>query len=255
LRVVLGDVLGAVPEVAQPGVGAGSSCQAHAPPPSPVGRRAPSPKPSDVRAQRHRGANSRSRPLDVASSREAVKHQQAQAKRAGPRPAGQSTPSRRHQAPCPATPGTEHASEATGMPSSVPPLTRRGRSSIWDAGCPAPRAADPRAKRRTPSATRRSEPRIALLYGLAPGRACPFHPAQPACAGLPVRHCGAGPHLAVDGCYPLPCVAELGLSSCRHGFPRRGTRPSDRLAGASESSGVPGTAPLIVPLLPRRLSR
>jgi len=159
------------------------------------------------------GANPGSRPLDVAPSREAVKRRRRRRSdwTASSRPK-HSLPCQLD--PCSATPGTD-ASEATCKPSSVPPLSRRGRSSIWDAGCPAPRAADPRAGRRTPSETRRSGSRIALLFGLAPGRACPFHPAQPAFADLPVRHCGAGPRLTADGCYPLPCVEELGLSSCR----------------------------------------
>jgi hypothetical protein len=33
------------------------------------------------------------------------------------------------------------------------------------------------------------------------------------------RHCGAGPRLAADGCYPLPCAVELGLSSHRRVAP------------------------------------
>ena len=46
------------------------------------------------------------------------------------------------------------------------------------------------------------------------------------------RHCGTGPRLATDGCYPPPCAVELGLSSRP---PMRVTpigvaRPSDRLA-------------------------
>jgi hypothetical protein len=32
---------------------------------------------------------------------------------------------------------------------------------------------------------------------------------------LPARLCGTGPRLTADGSYPLPCVAELGLSSYR----------------------------------------
>ena len=53
---------------------------------------------------------------------------------------------------------------------------------------------------------------------------------------LPARLCGAGPRLSADGCYPLPCVVELGLSSCRSGSPRRDTRPSGRLAGTVDST-------------------
>src|SRR6266508_4902133 len=48
---------------------------------------------------------------------------------------------------------------------------------------------------------------IVPLHRLAPGRACLV---SPACA---VRHCGAGPRLAADGRYPLPCPVESGLSS------------------------------------------
>src|SRR5262245_18669819 len=33
------------------------------------------------------------------------------------------------------------------------------------------------------------------------------------------RHCGAGPRLAADGCYPLPRAVELGLSSRRRVAP------------------------------------
>ncbi len=65
----------------------------------------------------------------------------------------------------------------------------------------------------------------ALLFGLAPGRACPFHPARP--KPMPTRLCGAGPRLAADGSYPLPCVVVLGLSS-GDGSPRH-TRPSGHL--------------------------
>ena len=208
--------------------------KAERPCPSPKpSARAPSPKPSarahlQSRApvpiskaertsvpKRQSGANKGSRPLDVASSREAVKRRQAQAKRAGPRPAGQSTSSWRHQAPCPATPGTDHASEATCKPSSVPPLYAAG--TVIHLGRRLPGASSGRPEGEATHSFRDPPKRapIALLFGLAPGRACPFHPAQPACAGLPVRHCGAGPRLTADGCYPLPCVAELGLSSCR----------------------------------------
>lgn len=44
------------------------------------------------------------------------------------------------------------------------------------------------------------------------------------------RHCGAGPHLAVDGRYPLACSVELGLSSDAAFRPMR-PRPSGRLQG------------------------
>ena len=47
------------------------------------------------------------------------------------------------------------------------------------------------------------------------------------------RHCGAGPHLTVDGCYPLACSVELGLSSDATFRPMR-PRPSGRLQGLPE---------------------
>src|SRR5690242_6623769 len=53
----------------------------------------------------------------------------------------------------------------------------------------------------------------APLFGLAPGRACPFHPTHH--CWLSARLCGAGPRLSANGSYPLPCVVELGLSSCQ----------------------------------------
>src|SRR5438309_2761144 len=48
---------------------------------------------------------------------------------------------------------------------------------------------------------------IVPLRGLAPGSACPFHPA---CAGSSLWR---WPRLAAEGRYPLPCPLESGLSS------------------------------------------
>src|SRR5258706_3195216 len=48
---------------------------------------------------------------------------------------------------------------------------------------------------------------IVPLRDLAAARACPFHPAY---AGSSLWR---GPHLTVDGCYPLACPALSGLSS------------------------------------------
>src|SRR5712692_9685304 len=45
------------------------------------------------------------------------------------------------------------------------------------------------------------------LRGLAPGSACPFHPA---CAGSSLWR---WPRLTAEGRYPLPCPLESGLSS------------------------------------------
>src|SRR5207247_10863245 len=48
---------------------------------------------------------------------------------------------------------------------------------------------------------------IVPLRGLAPGSACPFHPA---CAGSSLWR---GPRLTAEGRYPLPCPVASGLSS------------------------------------------
>ncbi len=55
----------------------------------------------------------------------------------------------------------------------------------------------------------------------------------------PTRLCGAGPRLTADGCYPLPCVAVLGLSSSG-GSPRR-AQPSGHLAGERTLAPAPRT--------------
>jgi hypothetical protein len=48
-----------------------------------------------------------------------------------------------------------------------------------------------------------------------------FTPSTDQKAGRRHRHCGTGPRLTADGCYPPPCAAELGLSSRRPGRPDR----------------------------------
>jgi len=53
----------------------------------------------------------------------------------------------------------------------------------------------------------------------------------------PTRLCGAGPRLSADGCYPLPCVAVLGLSSSGES-PRR-AQPSGHLAGGMTLAPAP----------------
>jgi len=106
-------------------------------------------------------------------------------------------------------------------PSSVP--LARGWSSIWDAGCPTPLAADPKAGRRTPVQLAPHVPSYLALHQVELARFT--RPAE----AEPTRLCGAGPRLAADGSYPLPCVVVLGLSS-GDGSPRH-TRPSSHLAG------------------------
>jgi len=65
------------------------------------------------------------------------------------RPHGRVPVARRSRESVTAT-ARQSASETVCKPSPVPPLARRRRSSIWDRGCPRPRAADPRTRRRRP---------------------------------------------------------------------------------------------------------
>src|SRR5437773_10126858 len=53
---------------------------------------------------------------------------------------------------------------------------------------------------------------IVPLRGLAPGSACPFHPA---CAGSSLWR---WPRLTAEGRYPLPCPVESGLSSAAFAY-------------------------------------
>src|SRR5205085_10110092 len=73
-----------------------------------------------------------------------------------------------------------------------------GRSSLWDGGRPPPLAIYPGTARATPSSP------YAILQREELARFTPLSR---------VRHCGAGPRLTADGCYPLPCPALSGLSS------------------------------------------
>jgi hypothetical protein len=113
------------------------------------------------------------------------------------------------------------ASEVACKPSSVP--LARGWSSIWDAGRPTPPAADPKAGRRTPVQLAPHAPSYLALHQVELARFTRSAGAEP------TRLCGAGPRLAADGCYPLPCVVVLGLSSSDES-PRH-PRPSGHLAG------------------------
>src|SRR6266550_101171 len=103
---------------------------------------------------------------------------------------------------------------------------------------------------------------IVPLRGLAPGSACPFHPAR---AGSSLWR---GPRLTAEGCYPLPCPVESGLSSAafadatirparheysialhrrlRHGFGRRIARWIVSAARIrSFVSAIPSSSPYI----------
>ncbi len=62
------------------------------------------------------------------------------------------------------------------------------------------------------------QPSNADLHGVAPHRVCRFHYSRTVLA-----FCCTGPHLAVDGRYPLCCTVVSGLSSPPE---RRGDRPT-----------------------------
>ncbi len=102
----------------------------------------------------------------------------------------------------------------------------RGWSSIWDAGHPTPLAADPKAGRRTPVQLAPHVPSYLALHQVELARFT-----RPSPKARPTRLCGASPHLAVDGSYPLPRVVVLGLSS-NDESPRR-PRPSGHLTDDS----------------------
>ena len=110
------------------------------------------------------------------------------------------------------------STRAVCKPSSVP---TDAEASSGDghpsaaAGRPTAHAADPRAGQRASPPARFPGTGCALLFGLAPGGVCPFHSGIDPRAEDRHRHCGTGPRLATDGCYPPPCAAELGLSSRR----------------------------------------
>ena len=107
--------------------------------------------------------------------------------------------------------------EAACKPSSVPAPAGAGDGHPSER--PTRGLSEPPAAARTPP--------CALLFGLAPARACPFH-SRSRTSGH--RHCGAGPRLTADGCYPRTCSMELGLSSDAAFRPMR-PRPSGRLQG------------------------
>ena len=100
-------------------------------------------------------------------------------------------------------------------------------------GYPPARAADPRTgQRASPPAIRVTPSYLALLRV----ELAAFHSVG---RSRRHRHCGAGPRLAADGSYPLPCVVELGLSSRRTGCPAV-ARPSGRLADSGILPGQQG---------------
>ena len=117
--------------------------------------------------------------------------------------------------------------EAACKPSSVPEPIRIGPMDGHPSVRPTRELSEP------PAAARR--PPCAPLFGLAPARACPFH-SRFRRSGH--RHCGAGPRLTADGCYPLACSMELGLSS-NAAFRRSRPRPSGRLQEGPSSPMPP----------------
>ena len=86
------------------------------------------------------------------------------------------------------------------------------------------------------------QPSNADLHGVAPHRVCRFHYSRTVLA-----FCCTGPHLAVDGCYPLCCTVVSGLSSP----PRKPGRQADLLCGKGtpivDKIGIPATDPVRIP--------
>ena len=69
---------------------------------------------------------------------------------------------------------------------------------------------------------------IGRLFGVAPRRDCPFHPALIVTNDAPARLCCSDPHLAVDRCYLLRCSVESGrYLSQPHFFAIASDRPAD----------------------------
>src|SRR6476619_5529073 len=62
---------------------------------------------------------------------------------------------------------------------------------------------------------------VVCLFGVAPRRDCPFHPASPR-RTTQTRLCCSDPRLTADGCYPLRCPMESRLSSAQ---PKVAQRP------------------------------
>jgi hypothetical protein len=106
-----------------------------------------------------------------------------------------------------------HSSRGDGHPSRVPVTRHLMRPTRGRGDAPLPR---PRSRR----------PSYLALHRVELAR---FTPARRQ-GRLPARLCGAGPHLAVDGCYPLPRVAVLGLSSCAGPEPCARDHPAISLA-------------------------
>ncbi len=108
-----------------------------------------------------------------------------------------------------------------------PPARGGGRPSIWDAGCPAPRAARPGTRGEQPLHRRASvgaslfglAPDGVYLAGRSPGRRWaltpPFHrrPCPHQAGRRLCPFCGTLLRVAPTGCYPAPCSVEPGLSS------------------------------------------
>ena len=164
----------------------------------------------------------------------------------GPRPAGQSTPSRtdstpvmplRHEPPT-TTPARRPVSRVLsrrlrsgdGHPSGTPVARRlerptRGRS---DALLPRPAEASP------------GMPSYLALLRVELARFTRPRRLSPPCRFVTVALVLASRRTGVTR---YPASRSSDFPRAVNGLPRRGTRPSGRLAGTSESSGAPGTAP------------
>ena len=123
----------------------------------------------------------------------------------------------------------ESASEVVCKPSSVPTIEGRGRSSIYDGGCPTSLAADPRAKRRRPCRTYvRRLSYLALLRVELARFTRPTARLPERCRLVSVALVLASRRTGVTR-YPASRSSDFPRIS--YGFRRWDTRPSDHLAG------------------------
>ena len=124
--------------------------------------------------------------------------------------------------------GPALAGETVCKPSSVPRCDPRGRSSIYDGGCPPTLAADPRAERTHPC--RACARRLSYLALLQVELARFTRPTSVArgCRLVSVALVLASRRTGVTR-YPASRSSDFPRIS--NGFRRRDTRPSDHLAG------------------------
>ena len=156
------------------------------------------------------------------------------------------------------------ASETACKPSSVP---RSKRGDGHPSRVPVTRHLMRPTRGRGDAPLPRPKPRTPSYLALHRVELARFTPARRP-GRLPARLCGAGPHLAVDGCYPLPRVAVLGLSSCAGPEPCARDHPAISLARSilapaphdasrrrRDAGSAPGSRPPGAPPRPGRRAR